>query len=76
MKSNLAHCEELAFKLPVNERAILAEHLIRSLDDVDEDDLERIWFEEADRRYQAYKAGEISSRLSDEVFRDARSRIR
>jgi putative addiction module component (TIGR02574 family) len=76
MKNNLAYCEELAFKLSVNERAILAEHLIRSLDDIDEEDVERAWLEEADRRYQAYKAGDISSRPSEEVFRDARARLR
>ncbi len=76
MKSNLAQCEELAFKLPVNERAILAEHLIKSLDDMDDEDVERVWLEEADRRYQAYKSGAIPSRSAEDVFRDARSRIR
>jgi putative addiction module component (TIGR02574 family) len=76
MKSNLAQCEELAFQLPVNERAILAEHLIKSLDDIDDEELERVWLEEADRRYQAYKSGAISSKSSEEVFREARLRIR
>ena len=72
MKSNLAQCEELAFKLPVNERAVLAEQLIRSLDDISDEELEQVWLEEADRRYQAYKSGAISSKSSEEVFRDAR----
>ena len=76
MKNNLAYCEELAFKLPVNERAILAEHLIRSLDEIGEEDLELAWLEEADRRYQAYKSGDIPSRPSDEVLRDVRSLLR
>ncbi len=50
MSSELKECEAKALKLNLKERAALAEHLIASLDIVDDSENERLWLEEADRR--------------------------
>jgi len=75
MSPNLEKCRADALKLTPNERAELAESLIASLDEPDEADAEQAWLEEADKRYQAYKQGRISSRPAEDVLRDARSAI-
>jgi hypothetical protein len=54
----------------------LAEQLIASLDDLDDAEVERLWVEEAERRYREYKKGEIPARLAEDVFRDAYGRIK
>jgi len=68
--------EAVALKLPVSERAALVEHLIASLDDLDEKENERLWLEEAENRYRLYKAGKMSSRPAQDVHRDVRNRMR
>lgn len=76
MSPELKECEAQALKLPLQDRALLAEHLIASLDAADDAENERLWVEEAERRYQQYKSGNISSRPAADVLRDARSSIR
>lgn len=72
MAINFQECEAQALRLPARERAMLAEHLIKSLDELDDAEIERLWVEEADRRYQAFKRGEISARSAEDVMREAR----
>ena len=62
MASQLEICESQAFKLEPKERALLAEHLIASLDNLDDSETERLWVEEAERRYRKYKKGELPAR--------------
>ena len=76
MSPELKECESQALKLAPRDRAVLAEHLIASLDALDDAQNEQLWLEEADRRYQEYKKGNISARCADEVLRDARAAIR
>ena len=76
MSPELKECEAQALKLHPQERATLAEHLIASLDSLDDSENERLWLEEADRRYQEYKKGNIPARPADDVLRDARSAIK
>jgi putative addiction module component (TIGR02574 family) len=75
MSPDLKKCEAQALKLPPKERAVLAEHLIASLDSLDDAENERLWLEEADRRYQEFKKGNVSARPAEDVLRDARSAI-
>ena len=75
MSPELKECEEKALQLSVHDRALLAEHLIASLDTVGPEENERLWTEEAESRYQAYQQGKISARPAHEVLRDARERI-
>ena len=75
MLSGLKECETVALKLAATERAVLAQHLITSLDTLDDAENEDLWLKEADRRYQAYKQGKISARPAEEAIRDAQARI-
>ena len=63
--------EAAALKLPPGARARLSEQLIASLDNLDTAETERLWAEEAERRYQAYQAGKIPARVAEDVFKDA-----
>ncbi len=76
MSPELKECEDQVLKLPVEDRALLAEHLIASLDSVEDSENERLWVEEAERRYQQYKNGNISARSATDAISDARSRIK
>jgi putative addiction module component (TIGR02574 family) len=72
----LGELKEHALELPLHERAELAQQLIASLDALDDAECERLWVEEAERRYQAYKAGRIPARAAEDVLRDARAMLR
>jgi len=76
MSPDLKECETIALKLASAERAVLAQHLITSLDTLDEAENECLWLEEAERRYQAYKQGRVLARPAEDVIRDARARIK
>lgn len=52
MLSKIKGIEEEALRLPSHERALLAEHLIHSLDEEEDLEAERLWIEEAECRYQ------------------------
>jgi len=76
MTAKLDEFEAQALTLPPKARAALAEKLIASLDALDETENERLWLDEADRRYQQYKEGRVEARAAQEVLRDARAAIR
>ena len=76
MSPDLKQCEVKVLKLPPKDRAILAEHLISSLDSLEASENEQLWIEEAERRYKGYRKGKIPARFAKEVLRDARSSIK
>jgi hypothetical protein len=76
MPTDLKECESSALQLPASERAALAERLIASLDVLDDAETERLWVEEAEHRYQAYKQGSLTARSAVDAIRDARANIR
>ena len=67
--------ETEALKLDPQARAKLAEKLLRSLDDLSDEDIEQLWAEEAVRRDSEIESGAASLRDANDVFRDARSRL-
>jgi len=73
MLTEFEKCEKQAKHLPLQDRARLIKHLIAGLDDLEEQEVERLWFEEATRRFQEFKSDKINARSSEDVFRDARS---
>ena len=75
MSPELKECVDQVLKLPVEDRALLAEQLIASLDSVDDSENERLWVEEAERRYQQFKNGNISARSTTDAINEARSKI-
>jgi putative addiction module component (TIGR02574 family) len=65
-----------ALKLPVAERARLAETLLESLDSLSEAEHRHLWTEEAACRDAELDADPSRGRPASEVFRDARARLR
>jgi putative addiction module component (TIGR02574 family) len=55
--SNLAEVLRNAMSLDVHDRATLAERLLASLEELSEEEAERLWAEEAQRRLEEYRAG-------------------
>ncbi len=76
MGTELEKCTQQAMKLPLKERATLIRQLIEGLDELDEQDLEQLWLQEAERRLKLHQQGKITSRPAHEVFADARIRLR
>lgn len=76
MPSKIEEIEENARRLSSHERALLAEHLIHSLDEEEDLETERLWIEEAERRYREYKQGKVKAKPADVVFKEARSRLK
>ncbi|HEX7182092.1 MAG TPA: addiction module protein [Thermoanaerobaculia bacterium] len=71
--------EAEALGLPESARARLAKSLLLSLGDNEpdaEEDLEGLWAEEAERRYREIERGEVTPISSEEVLREARSRLK
>ena len=65
-----------ALKLDSKERAYLAKCLIESLDEAEEQEIEQLWLDEAERRLTAYGKGTIPARAASDVFADAYERIK
>jgi putative addiction module component (TIGR02574 family) len=61
--------------LPNKDRALLAEHLLLSLDDAEDVGSEQLWIEEAKARYAAYKEGTVSTDSPDAVIGSIRKRL-
>jgi len=72
MPLDLNELEAAVLSLPADQRSYLAERLRASLDSVDElevpVELERAWAELAERRYQAYLAGQVRAIPADEAL--------
>lgn len=67
--------ESEALKLPVAERARLAEALLRSLEALSEDEHRRLWAEEAQRRDAELDADPTIGMPAADVLCEARARL-
>ena len=65
-----------ALRLSGKDRARLAEALLLSLDDASDDQAEKLWLDEAQRRYRAYRGGMSKGKPAEQAFRAARAKIR
>jgi putative addiction module component (TIGR02574 family) len=65
-----------ALALDVQDRARLAESLLASLDELSEEELERLWVEEAERRLKEYRAGRAKTVSAEEAHRRAQRSLR
>ena len=72
---SIEQIETEALKLDPKARAELAEKLLKSLEDLSEEQITQLWAEEAVRRDAELDSGTASMRDAEDVFRDARSRI-
>jgi putative addiction module component (TIGR02574 family) len=75
MARKLNEVEGDAMELSPQERALLAEHLLATLDPADDIDAEEQWLQEAEKRYEDYRAGRITGKPAEQVFEDAKHRL-
>ncbi len=71
---DVATIEREALSLTVAERALLADRLLRTLDQEDPERMER-WGREADRRLKAFERGDIASVDGPEAVAAIRRRL-
>lgn len=76
MSVTLKDIENQVEQLTEDDRALLVERLIRSLDSGEDVDAEKAWLDEAERRYQEYRAGKLTSKTADAVFEDVLSKLK
>lgn len=76
MAVNLKDLEDRIAQLSPEDRSRLIQDLIRSLDTGEDVDAEGAWLEVAERRYQDYRAGKLTSKSADEVFEEALSKLK
>jgi len=76
MARDLRELEEELAQLTTAEKAAVARSLIDALDEKWDEDVERLWMEEAERRYAAYRRGEVRTSLASDVFSRVRERLR
>lgn len=69
---SLQEIEAQALRLPPNQRALLAQHLIASLD---EDETAKAWADEAARRAASVAAGTTETLSATDVLAEARRAI-
>jgi putative addiction module component (TIGR02574 family) len=75
MARKFKEVESDAMQLSPRERALLVERLLTTLDPGEDVDAEELWLQEAERRYQGYRAGGIGSKPAEQVFEDANKRL-
>jgi putative addiction module component (TIGR02574 family) len=65
-----------ALALPPGARAMLAEHLLESLDAEDQERIDALWAEEAERRDKEIEDGIVTAIPGEEVMNRLRSRYK
>ena len=74
--SNLEEILKNAMSLDARDRATLAERLLASLDELTEDETERLWAEESQRRLEQYRAGRAKAVPAEEVHKKVKNLLR
>jgi putative addiction module component (TIGR02574 family) len=72
----LAKVEAEALALPSEERAALAQKLLLSLEEISEEEFDKVWGEEAARRAAEIDSGKVRAIPGEEVARKARALLR
>lgn len=75
MSAQFDEIEKQARSLPLKEKAALARVLIEELDAAVDVNAERLWIDEAQRRYDAYLKGQLEALAGDEVMARARNAL-
>ncbi len=74
--SELDEALKRALSLDVGDRAALAESLLASLEELPEEEAERLWAEEAQRRLESYRADRARAIRAEEVHEKAERLLR
>lgn len=73
---NLTEIMKDAMSLDTRDRATLAEKLLASLEELSEEEAERLWAEEAQWRLDEYRAGRAKAVQADTVHAKAEKLLR
>lgn len=73
---DLAEVLRTALSLDARDRAALAERLLASLEELSEEEVERLWAEKAQRRLEEYRAGRSKTARAEEVHKRAEKLFR
>jgi len=76
MKENYQELEKQALALSFRQKAALARTLIEDLDSTEDGQIEDLWIEEAQRRYEAYLTGNLEAVPGQEAMQRARQRLK
>ena len=68
--------ESEVLKLDPKERARIAQRLLESLEALSENEIESLWYQEAERRDRVLDEDPSRAIPADEVMREARARVR
>ncbi len=69
---SVTEIQKQALELPAEERALLADQLMQSLEDPE---ILKAWAAESEDRWAAFKRGEITARDGDEALAELRQQI-
>ena len=76
MAANFDDIMKDALSLPPGARAMLADHLLGSLDAENQKRIEAVWAEEAERRMQEIREGKVQPIDGELVMKELRARRR
>lgn len=76
MQQTLEEIESAILQLPEPARAHLAKTLLLSLGESEDSEVEELWAEEAEHRYREIESDEVTPLPSEDVLREARSRLK
>ena len=76
MKREELSVEEQAARMSHRERARLALRLIESLEPGQDEDVDQLWLDEAERRLRTYEEGGTKSRDAEDAVSDIERRLR
>jgi len=68
---DLTELLQTALTLDVRDRAALAEKLLASLEELNEEEADRLWAQEAQRRLEEYRTGRAAAVSASEVAKKA-----
>ena len=74
MSENFDEILSAALSLPPGARAMLAGHLLESLDRENQKRIDAIWAEEAEKRMQQIRDGKVQGIDGEQVMRELRER--
>lgn len=74
MSANFDDVLSAALSLSPGARAMLADHLLESLDKADQQEIDAAWADEAERRMQEIRNGKVQTIDGEQVMRELRAR--
>ncbi len=71
MSKKLEEAMAILNELSLDERGQLAAKILLSLEELSEEEIEKLWIAEAERRLQEYREGKVRGIPAEEVFQRA-----